>query len=271
MTEQKLQIIMQSLAKYTMSPLEVEEFHLSLIDKKYRAEHCRYVPMTGKEEARIDIFQPRRPGMEILMSAIHGTAHHILFCDRGSEKHSKRFFRIQYELTNSAVRLGYLDYEQVAYLPTCRMMYEICGAIQAEFGAEIAINKSNESMYVDNHRCIKETRNIMVELGFIYSPAESLWELNAGNQKIDSVRDELSKLKCRNLLKVKTLPFTTVFHNPVIAVIVTGNTYEYRNVLKDHGYYFSNGWKKKIHASEFKFEKKQIEKLNGLSLMEVEL
>ncbi|MGO5336799.1 hypothetical protein ACTQZS_08305 [Bilifractor sp. LCP19S3_H10] len=267
MTGQKLKIVLSSLEKYTGYEDASDPYFLRMVNRNKKAMNGRYLPQTGRDSAVIEIFNLNRTGMEIAVSGIHNLAHHIIFCKYGSEKHSKSFYRCMFQLLSVAVRLGYIQYQKVSYLPEIKQMAMITGPVTDAYSCEKAVNADLVTLVVDNSKCKTGTRDMLRENGFTYSPVEQLWEKNA---YADDGRELETRFKKIERIRVKSYPFTDLVHDPIITVKVEGKTYEYRDYLAKNGYRYSGIWNKKIRAKYYVTEKKTVESHRGLFLREME-
>lgn len=267
MTGQKLKIVLSSLAKYTGYDDVSDPYFLRMINQKKKTMNGRYLPQTGRDSAVIEIFNLNRTGMEIAVSAIHNLAHHIIFCKYGSEKHSKSFYRCMFQLLSVAVRLGYVQYEKISFLPEIKQMVMVTGPVTDKYSCEKAVNANLITVVVDNSGCKMGTREMLREKGFVYSPSERLWEKDTYLEEGKILEAELRKY---DRISVNTYYFTELVHDPIITVKAEGKTYGYRNYLTKNGYRYSGVWNKQIRAKYYPAEKKAVESHPGLFLREME-
>ena len=267
MTGQKLKIVLSSLEKYTGYSDVSDSYFLRLVNRNIKTMNGKYLPQTGRDSAVIEIYNLKRTGMEIAVSAVHNLAHHITFCQSGSEKHSKSFYRCMYQLLSAAIRLGYIQNDKISFLPEIKQMVKVTGSVTDVYNCEGAVNAKLVTVVVDNFKCKRSTRDMLRENGFIYSPVERLWEKDVYAEEGVLLQAQLGKI---NQIGIRVYPFTKLMHDPIITVKAEGRTYGYRDFLQEHGYRYSGVWHKQIRAKYYVAEKKVLESHTGLFLREME-
>ncbi len=257
MTEQTLQLVLESLARLVVP--KPEPFVVRMVDKTIQTANGCYLPQTGRNIATIEVYNLTRTGREICATAIHDLAHHLCFCEKATEKHTKHFYRRMHELLEAASAMGYVDYQTVSFLAECRKMENVCGGIRTSFGVDAAMNAQIKTMFVDNHRCMETTREILHLRKFTYNPVEWLWEKNANEMEAQEEKTELERLSSD--IHVVIFPFTKLHHDPVITLTVEGSTYRYKEKLRERGYRYSGAWKRLLRAGSLEEEEKYLARL----------
>lgn len=265
MTEQTLQLVLESLARLVVP--KPEHFVVRMVDKTLHTGNGCYIPQTGRNLATIEVYNLTRTGREILTTAIHDLAHHLCFCEKATEKHTKHFYRRMHELLEAASAMGYVDYDTVSFLAECRKMEQICGRIRTSFGVDAMVNAHVKTIVVDNHRCMEKTKEVLLLRKFTYNPIEWLWEKNAEEMEALNEKKELEQLSSG--MHVAVYPFTSLHHDPVITITVEGATYRVKEKLRERGYRYCGAWKRLLRAGGMEEEEKYLAHL-GLHGKELE-
>lgn len=205
------------------------------------------------KEREITIYNLYRDENEIINSLIIGLAHHIDFCNKGYTNNKKDFMQIYIELLCYALNNGFLSYEDLIKSNDFKNIKRIRDALE-NFWLD---KKSSLNSKVEVYNCF-DIRYALKKENYSYSYLGRYWGKIIPN---DLVKKEITKLKNADKdLKVTVTDENKITINLSASIVVSGNTFLIKELLKQEGYSFKNGnWKKKINASTYPLEKKLIE------------
>lgn len=258
MTNKKLHTILKQIARKTYGN-SVPEFYVELEARELESRHGKY---DGKNKV-MTINNISRDNECILVTAIHELAHHVEYTVRGKVVHDDQFYKILKELLESAVMLGYLNYEKVRNIPdttTISMMERKYGPVRVRYDETLDVNRDWRTVYVYNGYSIKE---ILKEKNYMFSSMEGIWEKDLRREEAETDLQEF--LTVDPELEVQIKRVTDLSFDPLYQITLSGQTYPYKDELKKRGYiYGDKRWKKRVRKETIKEERSFIDSLSGV-------
>lgn len=234
------------------------------IDDEVQNSYCKFnVVLSKKELVKNETYKNRtmtvnnlfREECEVANSLIVCLAHHIDFCNRGETDNKKEFVKLYQTILFCALENQYIDFNELKASNDFNNSKLLQDALSSYWPSNYTSNKCILEVY--NSFAIKD---YLKAHKFEYNMQHQSWDL-----EIDSNRaDEISKIilnKSKDLI-VKTRNPNKIVFGAVAYICVLGNTYKYRDLLKqEHYFYKKPKWCKRIMANEYLSEKKKIENL----------
>ena len=238
-----------------------EYFNLEMSSEERKSFHGQYWPA----KRTIQIYNLSRPTAHIISTTIHELAHHIDSCKNGSSAHDKRFYGILKELLETAVKLGYIEYDMVRNKTDSldiSQMEKYYGKISAEYDESLDSNKNFSMIKVSNSFEIKEE---LKERGYTYSAPEKLWQKKIETENVENEKAELKRLSDK--IEILVCKYTDITINAICFLVATGNTYQHKDILKENGFFGKKSgknffWIKKIESKDLETESQFLKELN---------
>jgi len=235
-----------------------DKFEIEIFAQERKTFHGQYNP----NKKLIQIYNLSRPTEYVISTTIHELAHHIEFTTYGQTGHSKRFYRILKKLLETAVEKGYVKYNTIREKTDSvdlAQMEKYYGKIKATYDETKDKNKDYTMMKVKNSYEIKEE---LKARGFFYNKQERVWQKKILKTDYNA---EKEKIEALGNVEIIRMDFDNIQIDACYFIIITGNTYDIKDKLKQNGFFWNgSSWVKKIQAKdmdkELHFIKK--EKLN---------
>ncbi len=203
----------------------------------------------------LTVFNLYRQEVAIANSCIIALAHHIDFCDRGETKNDKVFLMTYSKLLYKALILQLLDYVELINCEDYENQKIIKTALEVCWKKNVVLQIYKTTILeVFKSFNIKEW---LKENHFSYNSSYNSWDKEYDITEVDEITEKLFSLD-----QSISLDFRTPHHLVLVFdgyIVVSGNTYKAKDILKEYHYRFSNGkWRKKIKANRFMQEKESI-------------
>lgn len=227
--------------------------------KKQSAKNEKYKDNT------LTIYNLYRQEVAIANSCIIALAHHIDFCNRGETKNDKEFLLVYSKILYKALIFQLLDYVDLINCEDYENQKIIQTALEVCWKKNVTLQIYNTTV-LEVFKSYK-IKDFLKENGFRYNPSYNSWDKEFKITEIDAMTEKLFSLD----QEIK-LDFRTPHHLVLVFdgyIIVEGNTYKAKDILKDYHFGYSNGkWRKKIKANRYLYEKDIISSVlpKGLGL-----
>ncbi len=225
--------------------------------KKYKITLSRKETKINEsyKEREITIYNLFRCETEIVNSLIIGLAHHIDFCNRGFTNNKKEFVDLYISILHFALNYGYLDYDILITSNDYKNIKRIRDSLENYWQDK----KPSEKCKIEVYNSYKLRKELSLRK-FKYSYIGRCWYLVVDNTDISRQLGDIQKLD--NKVKVVVVNENKVTINIAAKIVVSGDTYFMKDILKSNGFRFEDkSWKKIIKAADYLLEKKLISNL----------
>lgn len=258
--EKRIKEILIDIAQKTYGK-KPEYFKLEIIKEERKSFHGDYCCNTKT----IRIFNLSRPTEHVVSTTIHELAHHIDYCENGSSGHNKRFYGILRQLLITAIQCGYISYESIKNKKDSNDIVQV----EKHYGEIIAFY--DESKDTNKDKCILKAKNsfniknYLSANGFSYNPFEKFWYICIKKDEADEIKQQI--LEQDSNVKIEVCNYNDLSANIYYYLIVSKNTYDYKDILSKNGYKYkgynekTNSWVKKINSKDLKKEQKFLSDL----------
>lgn len=204
------------------------------------------------KEREITIYNLFRSECEIVNSIIIGLSHHIDFCHRGYTNNKKEFIDVYKNILYFCLNYGYLNYDELTGSNDFNNIKRIRDVLESFWLDNKPSDKSKIEVYNSYN-----LKNILRTNGYKYSYLGRCWYFILPNNNI-SKHMKWIKGSDKNA-KTVIVNENKITINIHAKIVVSGNSYFVKDILKDNGYKFSDkAWKKYINASDYLTEKQDI-------------
>lgn len=252
-----------------------KNFSLSLTERVYASRLGLYKP----KEKNIEVSSVNKLYFsDIIITFIHELAHHIEFCMYKTTGHGPKFYKLNTDMLKTAIDVGLLKYNDVIFDTTsnARNAAKVAKKVQNYIRSN---NAKDISAYIDlrfvkeydKHlipvnevvkiKCDKKDKDIFKTKGYQWIEDEGVWYKKF--TYLPDYNKEISFLNDINylLLELKKISYFT----KEIYIVISGNTYKYKDLLKENHFHFDGKvWKKKVLLSNARKECKPFSKAYGV-------
>ncbi len=184
--------------------------------------------------------------------ALHELSHHIDWCINGYTGHKKPFYDVYKALIYASLNMGVLKKED--FYDEISSDGGKVRKIVDEYIPHPVKYKKKDTPVVKIYNSYK-VKDLLQKREYHWNSLEKIWEKNVEDIENEKKWLEENKISC---MEIKGEPYYTVsqsnmYVDAVITLVVEGETYKVRNVLKEYGFYFvyeKKIWKKQVKASE---------------------
>lgn len=263
--EYRIKQALLAVAEETYREKKIPDFMIVIDSSDKKSFHGMYYP----EKRVIRIGNMTRPVRQIIMTSIHELAHHCQYCFFSECGHSELFYHIFHGLLVSAARLGIVDADLInggfKDSPSSQKVFRMFGYIDQKCVPRLRYMKDDVLVSAFNSFHVKDK---LKERRYIFNSRAHTWEKQV--PKEDAEKEE------EFVRSIGAVPVVTgVLDISLDAnVTVTGFTYEIRQTLKEHGYYFdkeTRAWKRRIPAGDIPEEKKFLSVLSQGNQINVDI
>lgn len=207
------------------------------------------------ESRKIEIYNLWRNESELVNSMIIGLAHHVDYCDRGETDNKAHFISIYKKMLHIALDEDYLIFNDLINSGDYKNIKRIRDVL-ADYWRK---DKAKKTIKLEVYNCYS-IKNFLKERGFMYNKLSRAWETQDDVNEINNVANII--LNMNPYVKVRKVPDNKISINIQALVVASGNTYIYKDILKQEKFYFENGyWKKRIYANEYYNEIKKLKSI----------
>lgn len=244
--------ILEDIAKAAYPDKRNQKFFIKLINEERKSFHGDWMPgKDGPNEIRI--FNFNRGISQIIKTSIHELAHNMdnsIYKDTG---HTKRFYEVYKNLVEVALGWGIIDEFKDSSTKDVKMMIKHHGEPNPR--KDIGEYRPNEVILkVFNSYPIKD---VLKEDGFRYNSLEKTWIKECKTEEVENyISNYKDKLDEENFVIMR---YTEIDVKMQVKIILDGNTYSYKDEIKQMGYkYQDKKWYKKMELSEVKGEVERL-------------
>ncbi|MBQ7818462.1 MAG: hypothetical protein IJ341_02075 [Bacteroidales bacterium] len=229
-------------------------FYIVLDNRVLRSKHGHYRGRTFT----ISIFNLYRSETQIVVTSIHELAHHIDYMIRGTTDHQKPFYDVYSKVLYTGLNMGLFTKSDVLEMREDSSSSRKVKNILSEYEPTPIPYKQDETrIVVRNCYSIKEK---LKEFGFRYNSLSYTWEKVIPVAEYDKYIEQLNELSCEyDIVDASAMNFEAMG-----ILIATGDTFEYKEELKENGFHWSaqnKRWQKRIKMTDYKDE------INSLRLL----
>jgi len=225
-----------------------KRFWLEIIPKECKSLSGKYVYANRK--SKIEIFNLSQESKAIVKCCIHELAHHIDHCKNGTSGHQEPFYNEYKTLLYAALNMHILVPEDIEKDEWSSDRNKVKKLVDEWTPAYIPYKQDLFRVNVTNGFPHKTA---LKENGYHWDTLQSVWTKEVPSADVEAETEFLSSLPCE---------FTTSNAADLnIAaygfIVIKGNTYSYKDELKEQGFFFdkrskNKQWKKKVKMSEAK-------------------
>ena len=203
-------------------------------------------------ERNITVFNLYRNECELFNSLLIGLAHHIDFCDRGETDNKNHFMEIYTTLLYAALNNGFLEFDVLSMSDDYKKNKKIRDILSEYWPNKVYDSQSKLEIYNSF-----DMKSIMYTRKYSYDQLSRSWIKIIDNNEINNEIYYLQQVSSKFTYSIVPKNRVTIRFRCYIAIL--GKTYDYKNILKDNGYFFDCGtWKKNIIGNEYLQERKTI-------------
>lgn len=252
-----------------------KNFYLKLTEKEYKSRtgcynmHTKTVEISSVNKVYF---------CNLLITLLHEITHHIEFCDTKNTGHSNNFYKIHTKLIFTAIDTGLLTYEDAIKLSETslsrnknKLANMINNYIPNKNKKKIAeycdisfieeYNKLSPINEVLKVCCTQQYNKMFKERKYSWSDEEKVWYKTF--YKKPDYNMEVNFLSENNFLCFR-IHGISYFTNEVY-FIIKGNSYKYKEQLKELGYrYYNKEWRKRVSTYTYKHEISKLRSFYGI-------
>lgn len=206
----------------------------------------------------ITVYNLYRQEDEIVNSLIIGLAHHIDWCNRGetgTKNAGKPFLTLYETMLFEALDEGLLSFEELK----ASRDYENIKLIRDITSTYFPPEQLKKRCILEVYSCFP-IKDYLKSQGFSYNQIHRSWDIEVDTNSVARLQQVIIE-KCKTA-EIKTRDINKIIFGLPAKVCISGNTYKYKEILRENKYYFENQkWCKKIQANMYLQEKQIIEKL----------
>jgi len=240
-----------------------KRFFLKLSEKRLKSKGGDYNIKT--KSIRIFAFGGNNE-KDMIVVALHELSHHIDSIQRKTTKHDYPFYTVYKNLIYACLDLNILTQEDIKWVVNNSNYSDgkKILAITNQYApiTEIDENK-NKKIYVYNCFNIKDQ---LKEKGYTYNKIDNAWTLLIDDTELQK---ELSFLYCHvSINDIDIVEAQQIHYRQSNHIIVSGDTYPCKDILKLLGYkYINKGiWKKNIDREQLEEEANKLKNIIGIKL-----
>lgn len=228
---------------------QYKKFYLKITPKELRSKHGHYIYASQT----IEIFNLSRHSGPIVKTCIHELAHHIDCCNRKTSDHQAPFYEEYTRLLYAALNMQIIKPEEVSEKAEASDDNKV-ERIVAKWEPHY-INYKQDKRRIIVKNCYNQKEQLKAR-GYKWSSLENAWVLETTLNSEQEETEYLSSIGCNYFSVVESADLEI---NAIGHLIACGKTYENKNELKEHGFYFmKKEWQKKMPLQEMEEEKKKL-------------
>ena len=246
----RLQRFMKDILTIEYNNKKYKKFSIILkpIEQKTVLEKYNY------ETNKIEIYTLSRNSKQLILSALHGLAHHINYIDNNNINHNKKFYEIYADLVNICLIHNTLSKNDLKN-NFRKDEYLLNIALKRKKRETKIINNiiNNRYIFLEN---VYKKHEILKRNGFYWETIEKKWFKEFDKNDIDKIRMFLKKEKLLNKAIIEPKSKLTIL--PQYSIYLIGG-FNFKKELKEKGYRWNKNekkWEKNILSKNYIFEKK---------------
>ena len=215
----------------------------------------------------IEVYNPRLGARHLTKCCLHELSHHIDWCKHGETGHQKPFYDVYRSLIYASLDMGILSRED--FSDSWSSDGNKVKTIVSEYQPRRVEYYPDTSPLIRAYNAF-DFKESLKEHGFRWNKMEQVWEKEeeeGDRSLLESTgippEDEKNRETKQPRYKI-VIPDMHI--DAVIYITATGNTYDRRECLKSHGFFYDKkSWKKKVKASVLKDTMDELEADKGLA------
>lgn len=231
-----------------------QRFCINFSKKESKSYHGRYMPYTKT----IEICNFTRGSQKLVIVALHELAHHIDYCQRGITDHQKSFYSVYRRLIHTALNMGVIDKKDILNIEDSSDQKKLKGFLD-DYRYE-SIQYRTDKLIIRCTNCF-EQRLTLKSIGFHYQPQMQSWEKEVDKSEVMSTSRFVESLN--STIKIQVLQANQIDLDLKGEIVLSGNTYSFKENLKNLGYQFKDKhWRKRIMVSNYEREKTAVSEIS---------
>lgn len=223
-----------------------KKFWIELSDKNIKSRAGQY---NGKKRT-IEITGMDRNEKHIVVTCIHELTHHIDNCNRGHSDHSSEFYAVYRELLYAALNMKIFDVATLQCITDVTDGKKI-KKIADEWTPEY-VEYRNDICVIVVSNCFKQ-KDVLKAREYKYNTVGRTWEKEIKKDEVEYERGYLNGIEIKNEdIEIKDANDIQV---KVKGKIIAGKgSYDFRNELKENGFYYKDKKWEKVTEGNIKDE-----------------
>lgn len=205
-----------------------KDFTIKIMDTDMKTKNGDYHPTTKT----IRVLNPSHGSERIAKTCLHELSHHIDYVKNGTSNHKQPFYDIYAKLIYAALDMGVLkvtDFDSEGLMHSSD--YSKVQAIVSHYRPiEIEHNVKNQ-LIVLVQNCYAQKDQLKAK-GFKWDPMEKAWSIVINDSAEGEAKAYLENIGCKDY-KIKSMDLKLELQH---YVKVTGDTYQVKEILKEHGF-----------------------------------
>jgi len=223
-------------------------YYIKILKKELKSSGGTYHP----EGHRIDVYNPSLGGKFIARICIHELSHHIDLMLNGTTGHQKPFYEVYTKLIYASLDLGILKKEDFLGDSRLREQNKVKKIIENYVPKKVK-NKPAEKKIIKVYNAYR-FREFLKRNGYKWNQLEETWDKElADDMEVFLLEGQGIYSERNNKEPYYEVCIQNLYVDAVIPIVAFGNTYDCREVLKEHGFRFdreTKNWVKKVPTSK---------------------
>lgn len=228
----------------------VKQAYLENLNEKYLKFYIELSPKDSKsmhgfyryKDRHIVIYNTYRDDEAILCTTVHELAHHVDFCNRGKSDHQKEFYEVYEKLLFTAMDMGIIHKEKFLLTNKDASDSNKIRKMMEKYHPN-TVDYKKDMVIISFTNCF-EYKDYLKSKGYSYNSNTKAWE-----KEVADIDTEMKSLKPMpgigfSVNKATEIHFNAGSKSKEVkrnasggkVLIATGNTYEYRDALKNEGF-----------------------------------
>ncbi len=229
-----------------------KDFTVEVTDNSLLSRNGSYDPKT----AHFSVCNLQRGSGDIVKTCLHELSHHVDFVKNGRTGHQKPFYLAYRRLIYASLDMGITkksDFDTVGSSDSNKVFKMV-----EEYTPRPVKYESGDKKLLKVSRAY-DIKEQLKEKGFKYNNLEQTWE-KPYSENDRAFLDDLSA--------TYSITSEDMYVNAVVRIVAKGKTFDVKDVLRSHGFYYKDKkWQKKVRSDELDGELKALKRdvaLNGL-------
>ena len=226
-------------------------YYISIYPQQMKSKNGDYNGATRT----IRIFNPSKGKEGIAKTLLHELSHHIEYIQYGRCGHQENFYAAYEKLIHAALDLGILTRQDVIDAAMRSRGRDKILKIVQRYVPNRNIKKPEVKKQVIRVYNAYQVKDELKERGYEWNKLEQTWDLETEDPEAEKAFLEEKNVSSEAAGKAPyyTASDPQLYIRPIIYIEAYGNTYDSRDVLKEHGFTYrkeTRTWRRKIYAGE---------------------
>ena len=219
-------------------------FTVELLVKSNNTYNGRYNP----SKKVIEILNLNQSTEAIVKTCIHELAHHIDYCKNHKTGHKEAFYQEYRTLLYTALNMRILIPDRLFDVRTSQDHNKVKKIVEEWVPAYVEYKTDKQKVKVIIPFDNLTGRESLRLHGYYWNSIEKIWEKEIQSADVDVETKYIDTIGGRLQLQ----DATTMTVDAVGYIVTNGNSFDYKDILKENGFFCSNKkWYKKISAKEY--------------------